>query len=220
MLGSYRVLDFTDEGSLICGQILGDLGADVILVEPPHGAKARAIGPFRGARPDPEGSLYFWTFNRNKRGITLDLAISEGRDRFRELVTSADVLLESFRPGYLDRLGLGWSALSETNPSLVMVSITPFGQRGPKAGWAATDLFASGRRNTGSPGGDQRGRLRRPPARSSRSHRSSRRSATRTGAARNVAYAVFPHASDRRVAWPRRRSAQRLHTARASRLQR
>jgi crotonobetainyl-CoA:carnitine CoA-transferase CaiB-like acyl-CoA transferase len=140
MLGSYRVLDLTDEGSLICGQILGDLGADVILVEPPHGATARAIGPFRGDRPDPEGSLYFWTFNRNKRGITLDLAVSEGRDRFRELVKSADVLLESFPPGHFDRLGLGWSALSETNPSLVMVSITPFGQRGPKAGWAATDL--------------------------------------------------------------------------------
>jgi crotonobetainyl-CoA:carnitine CoA-transferase CaiB-like acyl-CoA transferase len=140
MLGSYRVLDLTDEGSLICGQILGDLGADVILIEPPQGVRARAIGPFRGDRPDPEGSLYFWSFNRNKRGITLDLSLSEGRDRFRELVKSADVVLESFRPGDLDRLGLGWGSLSEINPGLVMVSITPFGQRGPKAGWEATDL--------------------------------------------------------------------------------
>jgi crotonobetainyl-CoA:carnitine CoA-transferase CaiB-like acyl-CoA transferase len=478
MLGSYRVLDLTDEGSLICGQILGDLGADVILIEPPQGVRARAIGPFRGDRPDPEGSLYFWSFNRNKRGVTLDLSLSEARDRFRELVKSADIVLESFRPGHLDRLGLGWSSLSEINPGLVMVSITPFGQRGPKAGWEATDLtvtaasgvlfmtgdedrppvhvsipqaylnagaeaavgalialaarerdglgqhvdvsgqtammmatqsmilahgwndhvpervgggfrlgkvrlrfvypcrdgyvnatllfgaaigpatrrlfewiyeegfcdattrdkdwigyglhlligqeppeelarvidcverftlshtkaelfdealrrrvlivpvsdiadllrskqlaardfwttieqgdrtelgkrgpichcrgspreprsarcgdrqldrrlrarctgeFASGRRSTGSPGGDERRRLRRPPTPSPRSHRSSRRSATRTGAARNVTYAVFAHACDRRLAWSRRRSAQGLRTARAPRLQR
>jgi len=73
MLTPYRVLDLTDEGALICGQILGDLGADVVLVEPPAGLKARWVGPFRGDVRDPNQSLNFWALNRNKRGIALDL---------------------------------------------------------------------------------------------------------------------------------------------------
>jgi crotonobetainyl-CoA:carnitine CoA-transferase CaiB-like acyl-CoA transferase len=140
MLSPYRVLDLTDEGALICGQVLGDLGADVILVEPPGGLKARKVGPFCGDAHDGNRSLNFWALNRNKRGITLDLETEAGRESLHELVKTADFLIESYAPGYLDRLGLGYRALAEINPRLIMISITPFGQHGPKANWAATDL--------------------------------------------------------------------------------
>src|SRR5271170_7232364 len=140
MLSPYRVLDLTDEGALICGQILGDLGADVILIEPPGGAKARKVGPFCGDHDDPNQSLNFWALNRNKRGITLDLETTVGRENLLEFVKTADILIESFAPGYLERRGLGYRALAEVNPRLIVISITPFGQHGPKANWAATDL--------------------------------------------------------------------------------
>ncbi|MER3421182.1 MAG: hypothetical protein C4290_11975 [Chloroflexota bacterium] len=146
LLQPYRVLDLSDERGQLCGQILADLGADVVIAEPPGGSSARRIGPFRtrgdGTTPGIEDSLYWWAYNRNKRGITLDLTTMAGQERLRRLVRSADVLIESFEPGYLDRLGLGYRDLSALNPRLVMVSITPFGQDGPKAGWAATDLTA------------------------------------------------------------------------------
>ena len=140
MLGPYRVLDLTDEGAMICGQILGDLGADVILVEPPRGAQARRMGPFVDDLPEVNRSLNFWSLNRNKRSITLDLETAAGREDLLRLVKSADMLVESSTPGHLERLGLGYNALAEINPGLIMISITPFGQNGPKAGWAATDL--------------------------------------------------------------------------------
>lgn len=142
MLSPYRVLDLTDEGALLCGQILGDLGADVIVVEPPDGARARTIGPFRHAERHPDRSLMWWSLNRNKRSVTLDLQSEAGRDRLRHLVRTADFLLESYAPGYLDGLGLGYKDLSTINSRLVMVSITPFGQDGPKAAWASADLTA------------------------------------------------------------------------------
>jgi crotonobetainyl-CoA:carnitine CoA-transferase CaiB-like acyl-CoA transferase len=140
MLSPYRVLDFTDEGALICGQILADLGADVILVEPPGGVGARSVGPFAGDVPDVNKSLHFWSLNRNKRSVTLDLETSEGRKHLLDLVATADVLLAFGSPARLERLGVGRGALAEINPRLVTVAITPFGQDGPKAGWAASDL--------------------------------------------------------------------------------
>jgi len=140
MLSPYRVLDLTDEGALLCGQILGDLGADVIAVEPPGGAHTRSKGPFYRGVPDPNGCLSWWATNRNKRSITIDLEAREGRERFRDLAASTDFIIESKAPGYLASLALGYEELSQLNPALVMVSITPFGQHGPKAHWAATDL--------------------------------------------------------------------------------
>jgi crotonobetainyl-CoA:carnitine CoA-transferase CaiB-like acyl-CoA transferase len=124
MLSPYRVLDLTDEGALICGQILGDLGADVILVEPPGGVKARAIGPFCGNEHNVNKSLNFWALNRNKRSIIIDLETAAGREILLQLVKTADVLVESFAPDHLDRLSLGYSALAEVNPALIMISIT------------------------------------------------------------------------------------------------
>lgn len=140
MLSPYRVLDLTDHGALICGQILGDLGADVIVVEPPGGAGLRKAGPFANGAQGPDASLAWWGVNRNKRGITLDIEAAEGRDRLLALARTSDILIESFEPGYLDGLGLGYAALREVNPAIVVVSITPFGQAGPKAHWAASDL--------------------------------------------------------------------------------
>lgn len=143
MLTPYKVLDLTGEYGLNCGQILADLGADTIAVEPPAGAAARRHGPYAGGSPHPERSLYWWAFGRNKRGVTLDLEHDAAdRDRFRELVRGSDVVVESFAPGYLDGLGLGYRELSTINPRLVLASITPFGQSGPKANWAAADLTA------------------------------------------------------------------------------
>ena len=92
MLNPYRVLDLTTERGLLCGQILGDLGADVIKVEPPGGSPARRLGPFYQDRPDPNASLLWWAYNRNKRSITLDITTDEGRDILRRLVTSAPLL--------------------------------------------------------------------------------------------------------------------------------
>src|SRR5215212_2610748 len=134
-LDPYRVLDLANERGMLCGQILADLGADVIAVEPPSGSTARRVGPFRKDQPGPEESLFWWAYSRNKRGIILDLEADEGRAHLRELARTADFLVESFDPGYLDRLGLGYETLARDNPRLVMVSISPFGQRGPKAGW-------------------------------------------------------------------------------------
>jgi crotonobetainyl-CoA:carnitine CoA-transferase CaiB-like acyl-CoA transferase len=140
MLSAYRALDLSDDGALVCGQILADLGVDVIQVEPPGGAAARRIGPFAGGVEDPEGSLFWWAYARGKRGIVLDLDSEAGREEFRDLARNADFVIESFAPGELERRGLGYRALAALNPTLVMVSITPFGQRGPTAAWAATDL--------------------------------------------------------------------------------
>ena len=140
LLDPYRVLDLTDERGLLCGKILGDLGADVVQVEPPGGSRARQVGPFYGDDPSPEKSLYWWAYSANKRGITLDLEHRDGRALLEQLVSGANFLVESFDPGYLEHAGLGHSRLSAINPGLVMVSITAFGQDGPYSGYQASDI--------------------------------------------------------------------------------
>ncbi|MGE0860281.1 MAG: CoA transferase [Gammaproteobacteria bacterium] len=142
MLDPYRVLDLTDDGAQLCGQILGSLGADVVLLEPPGGSRNRARGPFVDDLAHPDRSLVFWSLNRHKRAATLDLATAAGRERLRALAARADVLLESFTPGYLAGLGLDHAALARVNPRLVSVSLTPYGSHGPKAAWPASDLTA------------------------------------------------------------------------------
>ncbi|MDH3678568.1 MAG: CoA transferase [Acidimicrobiia bacterium] len=136
----YRVLDLTDERGQLCGQILADLGADVVLVEPPGGSHSRTLGPFAGDVEDPERSLVHWSQNRGKRSTVLDLADADGRAALRELVRTADVLVESFDPGHLGEIGLSQEILAEANPALVHLSITAFGSDGPKARWAYSDL--------------------------------------------------------------------------------
>jgi crotonobetainyl-CoA:carnitine CoA-transferase CaiB-like acyl-CoA transferase len=140
MLGPYRVLDLTDENGLLCGQILADLGADVIQIEPPEGSSARRVGPWLGGRRGPEDSLFWSAYARNKRGLALDLEDSADRRSLLRLISGADFLIESERPGRMAELGLDYPQLSRVQPGLVYVSITPFGRDGPKAQWAATDL--------------------------------------------------------------------------------
>ena len=140
LLAPYRVLDLTDERGLLAGKILADLGADVVQIEPPGGNPARNIGPFYGDDPQPEKSLFWWAYAANKRSITLDLEQKDGQALLKKMVAEADFLIESFAPGYLDTLGLGYDVLAEINPKLVMVSITPFGQDGPYSNYQATDI--------------------------------------------------------------------------------
>jgi crotonobetainyl-CoA:carnitine CoA-transferase CaiB-like acyl-CoA transferase len=141
MLSGCRVLDLTTERGLMCGQILGDLGADVIKIEPPGGSPVRSLKPFFADQPGPERSVYWWAYNRNKRGITLNLETDEGRDLVRRLAGHAEFVIESDDPGAQARRGIGYGDLSAVNPALVYVSITPFGQDGPKANYADSDLI-------------------------------------------------------------------------------
>ena len=160
-LGGYRVLDLSDEKGHLCGKLLGDVGADVIKIEPPGGDAARNYGPFYKDIPDKEKSLYWFFTNLNKRGITLNLETVDGRELFKRLVKTADFLIESFDPGYMESLSLGYNEIERINPNIVMTSITPFGQTGPYAHYKVPDLAGM------SMGGMVRlfGELDRPPNR-------------------------------------------------------
>src|SRR2546422_1712527 len=141
MLSPYRVLYLTAERAIFCGQLLGDLGADIITIEPPGGSPARRLGPFYRDVPHPDRSLFWWAYNRNKRSITLDIPSSDGQAILRRLVARAHFLIESDYPGTLAAHGLGYGDLAALNPALVYVAITPFGQDGPKAHYAESDLI-------------------------------------------------------------------------------
>lgn len=135
-----RIVDFsTVISGPLCTQILGDLGADVIKVESPGGDFSRHTPPTRDGM-----SGFFACFNRNKRSIQVNLKSDAGRDVARRLCADADVVVENFRPGVADRLGIGWADLSPNNKKLVYVSISGFGPDGPYAGHPAYDLVIQG----------------------------------------------------------------------------
>src|SRR4051812_12696880 len=115
----YRVLDLSDERGQLCGRILADLGADVVLVEPPGGSSSRRLGPFAGDVEDPDRSLFHWSFNRGKRSAVLDLDDPADRQVLLTQVAGADVLIESWDPGRAEQLGLGHDVLAAANPALV-----------------------------------------------------------------------------------------------------
>lgn len=161
LLGGRRALDLTDERGFLCGRILGDLGVDVIKVEPPGGDRARNIGPFYHDVVDPERSLYWFGCNLNKRGITLDIETADGRALFKRLVEGADFVIESYPPGHMDGLGLGYQGLSAINPRVILTSITPWGQSGPYSGYKATDIVSCAMGGFMSMSGD----ADRPPVR-------------------------------------------------------
>ena len=156
-LAGFRVLEL---GSTVagpfCGRLLADFGASVIKVEAPEGDPVRTMGKrFAGK------SLYASSIFRNKQLIALDLRKPEGREIVRDLAAKCDALIENFRPGTLERWGLGYEALRAINPGLVMVRISGFGQTGPycqRAGYGVISEAVSGLRHvTGDPD--------RPPAR-------------------------------------------------------
>jgi benzylsuccinate CoA-transferase BbsE subunit len=136
-----RVLELADETGQFCGKLLGDLGADVVKIEPPGGERCRHVGPFLDEIPHPERSLSFWYYNTSKRGITLNLETADGRGLFRRLASDADIVLETFRPGFLASVGHSHDSLREQNPGLIVCSLTPFGQTGPWRDFLSSDLL-------------------------------------------------------------------------------
>src|SRR5438552_10777075 len=127
-LSGIRIIDMThNQAGPACAQILAFLGADVIKLEEPKGGDVAR----RNMRDKPDSdSLFFLLFNANKRSLTLNLKSEDGKRLFREVIAKADVLLENFGPGALDRLGLGWDALQKINPRLIYATIKGFGTYG------------------------------------------------------------------------------------------
>ena len=143
VLEDVRILEVGGELGAWCGKLLADMGADAIKVEPPGGDPTRAYEPFYENEPGADRSLFFWHYNTSKRGVTLDISKESGRRVFRVLAARADVVVDSHPPGYMPSLGLGYDDLSRANPSLIMASITPFGQDdGQYRDYASTDLTA------------------------------------------------------------------------------
>jgi crotonobetainyl-CoA:carnitine CoA-transferase CaiB-like acyl-CoA transferase len=139
-LSGYRVLDLTTPLGHLCGKILADLGADVIKIEPPAGDAGRFRAPFYTDDRGEAQSLFWLSYNNNKRGITLNLETGDGRELLKRLAKDADFLLESFPPGYMDSLGIGYETLAASNPKLIYTAITPFGQTGPYREFQGDDL--------------------------------------------------------------------------------
>jgi CoA:oxalate CoA-transferase len=139
-LTGYRVLDLADAKGAYCTKLLADLGAEVIKVEDPRGDPTRGLPPFAEDIPDLERSLPFVFRNANKLGVTLNLQTQDGKRLLGKLVESADVLVESSPPGFMADLGLDYGSLSEINRSLVMASITEFGQSGPYRDWSGSPI--------------------------------------------------------------------------------
>jgi benzylsuccinate CoA-transferase BbsE subunit len=144
-LSTIRVLDLTEGGCFLGGKMFADAGADVIKIEPPGGSPSR-IAPYYKNQVDPNESLFWLAYNTSKRGITLNLQKPEGQDLFKKLAQKADIILESCGLGYMDKLGLGYADICKIKPDIIYTSITPFGQKGPKANYKASDLtlWASG----------------------------------------------------------------------------
>jgi crotonobetainyl-CoA:carnitine CoA-transferase CaiB-like acyl-CoA transferase len=141
-LTGFRALDLTGLSGQLCGRMLGDLGMEVIKIEPPGGDPARQMPPFVQSSDGKRLSTTFAHLNAGKASKVLDLDKESDRAVFRKLVETADVVLESFQPGDLDAKGLGYKDLAAINPGIVMASITGFGQTGPKKNLACNDLVA------------------------------------------------------------------------------
>ena len=143
-LDGVKVLDLSEDISgSFCGRLMADYGADVLKIEPPVGASLRRMGPFFGDDPHPEKSLFYLLMNLNKKGATLNLETVTGRNILKRLVPHVDVLIESYRPGFMSELGVGYEDLKRENPALIMTSITPFGQTGPYAQYKGCLLYTS-----------------------------------------------------------------------------
>ena len=144
MLEPYTVLDFTDERGEIGPMLLGDLGADVIRVEPPEGTDARACEPLlQGVAGDDLRSLQFIAFNRNKRSIVLDPDSNDDRDALHELIRRADIIIESAPSRTLERYGIDFDEAQALNSRIVFVRVSPFGDSGPHADWHGNDLVVA-----------------------------------------------------------------------------
>lgn len=139
-----RVVELGGLNAMYCGKLLADMGAEVIVVEPPGGGEARRTGPFAEDIPDVNRSLFYWAYNTNKRSVTLNPAHPDAAPLLRGLLRDVDVVIDAFPPGYLDSLGLGYEALSKDGtlgPGVISTAITPFGLTGPWRDLKASDLI-------------------------------------------------------------------------------
>ena len=143
LLSGYRVLELSSSLGAFCGKLLRDLGMDVIKVEPPAGDTGRSEPPFAKGHQHREGSLRFAYLNAGKRSVTLDISKKSGRKLLLDLVARADVVLETFEPGYLAAQDLGYDALIEKQNKLILLSLTGFGQDGPYAHFKTADLIGN-----------------------------------------------------------------------------
>lgn len=141
-LTGIRVIECCDGSATLAGRILADLGAQVIMVEPPDGSDLRHQAPYLDRQADPERGFKHLYFNTNKQSVVLDLNSVAGRAQFCNLVASADVLLDSQRPGQLEAWSIGHAVLRQYNPALIQCSVTPFGLTTPCKDWQANDLVA------------------------------------------------------------------------------
>ena len=119
-LEGVRVVELADRRGEFCGKLLAHMGADVIKVEPPEGAESRRLGPFYNDERELEKSIFWWHYNQNKRSVTLDLESAEGRAAFDKLLGSADMLLETVKPGGLALAGTSWEEVSRAHPGLIV----------------------------------------------------------------------------------------------------
>ncbi len=143
LLPGFRVLDLTSSMGAFCGKLLRDLGMDVIKVEPPGGDPGRLEPPYAKGNEHREGSLRFAYLNAGKRSITLDITNGSGRRLLLDLVQRSDIVLETFEPGYLSTHNLSYDVLLERNPKLILVSLTGFGQDGPRAHYKTPDIVGT-----------------------------------------------------------------------------
>ena len=143
ILEGLHVLDLADEKASFCSKLLADLGARVIKIERPGGDPSREMGPFLEDLLNLERSLFFYHNNTNKLGITLNLEYKDGKEIFLKLLQNTDIVVESFPPDYLRQKGLGFDVLSRVNLKLIQVSVTGFGESGPRSQYKSCDLTAS-----------------------------------------------------------------------------
>ncbi|MEO8692641.1 MAG: CoA transferase [Acidimicrobiales bacterium] len=139
-LSGLRVVELASSRACFAGKLLAIYGAEVIVVEPPGGHETRHWAPFAGDVEDPERSLWWWHYNTNKLGVTIDLDDRAGADALRSLIATADIVVESEMPGVLAAKALDYPDLRSLNPAMIWVSVTPFGRSGPRASELSTDL--------------------------------------------------------------------------------
>lgn len=143
LVNGLRALDLTDDKGFVCGKIMAALGIETIKIEKPGGDISRKSLPVTRTTDGDDISLNWLAYNTNKMSITLDIETARGKDLFIELTKKSDFVIESFMPGYMESIGLGYDTLSRINPGIIMTSITPFGQKGPYAHYKGSELVVS-----------------------------------------------------------------------------
>jgi len=158
-LEGIRILELTGARTEYGAMLLAGMGAEVWLMEPPHGGSLRRIGPFKDGEPGLERSLPFHAYNLNKKGITLDIETGQGQELFRALLPQMDAVMESCPPGALDGLGIGPRECCKAHPPLIWLSATPYGSTGPHAHFVGSDISAQAMGGAMATTGEANGRV-------------------------------------------------------------